>query len=46
VRRRAALRWTEDGPDGQVIYLKDPATGALTRFFISLISLLPIEGQL
>jgi len=26
--------------------MTDPQTGALTRFFVSLIGLLPIEGQL
>lgn len=41
-----SLRWTshEDGKD--VVYLVDPDTGVLTRFFLSLVSLLPIEGQL
>jgi len=29
-----------------VIYLKEPKTGVLIRFFVSLVSLLPIEGQL
>jgi putative cardiolipin synthase len=40
------LRWTDEEGDRQVVHLKDPQTGALTRFFVSLISLLPIEGQL
>ncbi len=40
------LRWTEREDGREVIYLKDPKTGALTRFFVALVSLLPIEGQL
>jgi putative cardiolipin synthase len=39
-------RWTDEEAGPEVVYLKDPETGALTRFFVSLISLLPIEGQL
>jgi putative cardiolipin synthase len=40
------LRWTawEDGRE--VVYTRDPQTGVLTRFFVSLVSGLPIEGQL
>lgn len=40
------LRWTalEDGRE--VIYLKDPHTGIFTRFFLALVSLLPIEALL
>jgi putative cardiolipin synthase len=45
-RCEGQLRWTDEEGDRQVVYLKDPQTGALTRFFVSLISLLPIEGQL
>jgi putative cardiolipin synthase len=40
------LRWTSVEDGREVIYLTDPETGALTRFFVSLVSLLPIEGQL
>ncbi len=40
------LRWTAEEDGREVVYLKDPHTGALTRFFVALISLLPIEGQL
>jgi len=40
------LQWTDEEGGREVIYLKDPETGVLTRFFVSLISLLPIEGQL
>jgi putative cardiolipin synthase len=40
------LRWTDEEGGREVIYLKDPETGVLPRFFVSLVSLLPIEGQL
>lgn len=40
------LRWIDEAPGGEVVYLRDPETGVLTRFFVSLIALLPIEGQL
>jgi putative cardiolipin synthase len=40
------LQWTDEQGSRKVVYVKDPETGALTRFFVSLISLLPIEGQL
>jgi putative cardiolipin synthase len=40
------LRWTDEEGGREVIYLKEPKTGVLIRFFVSLISLLPIEGQL
>jgi putative cardiolipin synthase len=40
------LQWTDEQGSRNVVYVKDPETGALTRFFVSLISLLPIEGQL
>ena len=40
------LLWIDEKDGREVIYLKDPETGALTRFFVSLVSLLPIEGQL
>lgn len=40
------LRWTSQENGEEVIYIVDPNTGVLTRFFLSLISLLPIEGQL
>ncbi|UHD14733.1 phospholipase D family protein [Thiocapsa bogorovii] len=43
---REQLRWIDDADGREVVYLKDPETGALTRFFIALIALLPIEGQL
>jgi putative cardiolipin synthase len=42
----ARLQWTDEQDGRRVVYLKDPETGALTRFFVSLIALLPIEGQL
>jgi putative cardiolipin synthase len=40
------LRWTDEQDGRKTVYLKDPETGILTRFFVSLVSLLPIEGQL
>jgi len=40
------LRWTEREDGREVVYLKDPKTDVLTRFFVALISLLPVEGQL
>jgi len=40
------LKWTDEEPGRQAVYFKDPETGGLTRFFVSLVSLLPIEGQL
>jgi len=40
------LRWTDEEGGREVIYLKEPKTGVLIRFFVSLVSLLPIEGQL
>jgi putative cardiolipin synthase len=39
-------QWTDEEGGREVVYLKDPETGALTRLFVSLVSLLPIEGQL
>jgi putative cardiolipin synthase len=43
---KGRLQWTDEQDGHQVVYMKDPETGALTRFFVSLIALLPIEGQL
>ena len=40
------LRWSDETDGREVVYLKDPDTGALTRFFVALVALLPIEGQL
>ncbi|MGB5834794.1 MAG: phospholipase D family protein [Thiohalocapsa sp.] len=40
------LRWTDEEDGRNVVYMTDPQTGVLTRFFVSLIGLLPIEGQL
>jgi putative cardiolipin synthase len=40
------LRWTDQADGEEVVYVRDPQTGALMRFFVSLVSLLPIEGQL
>jgi putative cardiolipin synthase len=40
------LRWVDEAPGREVVYLSDPETGVMTRLFVSLISLLPIEGQL
>jgi putative cardiolipin synthase len=40
------LRWIDDAEDREVVYLKDPETGILTRFFVGLVGLLPIEEQL
>jgi putative cardiolipin synthase len=40
------LRWTEQDGEREVIYLKDPHTGLLSRFAIGLVGLLPVEGQL
>jgi len=40
------LRWVDEAPGREVVYLRDPETGVLTRLLVSLISLLPIEGQL
>jgi len=40
------LLWTDEAERAAVVYVRDPQTGALMRFFVSLVSLLPIEGQL
>jgi len=40
------LRWIDDADGREVVYLKDPNTGILTRFFVALVALLPIERQL
>ena len=40
------LHWTSEEGGKEVVYLVDPQTGVLKRFFLSLVSLLPIEGQL
>jgi putative cardiolipin synthase len=40
------LHWTSEEGGQEVVYLVDPHSGVLTRFFLSLVSLLPIEGQL
>jgi putative cardiolipin synthase len=40
------LRWIDEADGRERVYTKDPETGVLTRLFVSLISLLPIEGQL
>ena len=40
------LKWTDREGDREVVYLKDPHTSVVTRFFLGLVSLLPIEGQL
>ena len=40
------LRWTEQDGEREVTYLSDPRTGLLSRFVISLVALLPVEGQL
>jgi len=40
------LQWTDEDGGREVVYLKDPETGALTRFLVSVVSLLPVEGQL
>ena len=40
------LQWTAWEGDREVVYLSEPQTGFLTRFFLGLVSLLPIEGQL
>ena len=45
-RCEGRLRWTDEEAGRQAVYFKDPETGVLTRFFVSLVSLLPIEGQL
>jgi putative cardiolipin synthase len=45
-RCKGRLTWSDEEPGRQAVYFKDPETGALKRFFISLVSLLPIEGQL
>jgi hypothetical protein len=45
-RCKERLRWTDEEDGRNVVYMTDPKTGALTRFFVSLIGLLPIEGQL
>jgi putative cardiolipin synthase len=42
----ARLQWTDEQDGRRVVYLKDPETGAPTRLLLSLIALLPIEGQL
>jgi putative cardiolipin synthase len=40
------LRWIDEQDGRETVYVRDPETGALTRFFVALIALLPIEGQL
>lgn len=45
-RCEGRLQWTDEEGGRNVVYLKDPETGALTRLFVALIALLPIEGQL
>jgi len=40
------LRWTGLEGGREVVYTSDPHTGAMTRLYFRLISLLPIEGQL
>ena len=40
------LRWISQEGDDEVVYLVDPDTGALKRFLLSVVALLPIEGQL
>jgi putative cardiolipin synthase len=40
------LRWTAVEGGEEVLYHTEPETGAMTRFFVGLLSLLPIEGQL
>ena len=40
------LRWTDQEGDREVVYARDPQTSLLTRLFVSLVSLLPIDGQL
>jgi hypothetical protein len=45
-RCKERLRWSDETDGREVVYLKDPNTGALTRFFVALVALLPIEGQL
>lgn len=43
---KGQLRWISQEGEREVVYLGDPHSGAMKRFFLSLISLLPIEGQL
>lgn len=45
-RCEGRLRWTDEQAGRQAVYFKDPKTGVLSRFFVYLVSLLPIEGQL
>jgi putative cardiolipin synthase len=45
-RCSARLQWTDEQGGRSIVHFKDPETGALTRFLVSLIALLPIEGQL
>jgi putative cardiolipin synthase len=40
------LRWTDEEGGREIVYLKDPQTGALTRLCVSLVSLLPVKGRL
>jgi putative cardiolipin synthase len=40
------LRWVERQNGREVVYTRDPRTGLLSRLVVTLISLLPIEGQL
>lgn len=40
------LLWTEQDGEREVVYLKDPRTGVITRFAVAVVALLPIEGQL
>lgn len=45
-RCRERLRWTSREGEREVVDLREPHTGILERLFLSLLALLPIEGQL
>jgi putative cardiolipin synthase len=40
------ILWTTIEGGEEVVYRQEPKTGAVTRFIVALLSLLPIEGQL
>jgi putative cardiolipin synthase len=43
---KGKLRWIEKQGETEVVYMVDPHSGALKRFLLSVVALLPIESQL
>jgi cardiolipin synthase C len=46
LNKRGALTWTEDGPNGDVVHVREPGAGFWLRFGVALMSRLPIEWLL